>query len=162
MPLEPITELSDDDTKKPTTKPAPTAPTPKPAPKKVLPKKKATAKPAVDKGSKKTQKVVEPLAETKPDAEPATVELKILKKPSASTNTVKKRPACCATPDPDPTKVRAYKYLYHKKGMYGIKVDKREVLTAPDSGFTYYYTIIACRARLTRLLFAVRFPFVIY
>lgn len=123
MELPGVDQLSDDDKQAPL-KPVKEQPKKKPDPKpkpKTLPKApkakgkpKAEPKPAVLKrpasSMTESSNLPEPAAETElPEHTPTAP---VLKRPAAATN------------------LRAYKYMYHKKGMWGIKYQKREIVTA--------------------------------
>ena len=127
MPLAAITDLSDDERSPPKkddgVKPNPST------------KKDDGAKKVTEKPSKSTKKEGDPEPVVKPKAEPkpkvkATVKPKQEPAQKSSGSTLK-RPAAkvqLKKPAASVPARRAYKYLYHKKGMYGIKVDKKEVL----------------------------------
>lgn len=137
MELPCVDKLSDDDAVGEPVKPIPKlspAPkskakgSPKPKPKALSPKPKQSMKrPAAAEETIATEGVT--VSMKRPAAALETAGPKD-ESPDEPTPPPMKRPAA----DRLSTSERAYKYLYHKKGMWGIKLNKREMLTVRSLG----------------------------
>ena len=126
MPLQAIDQLSDEEQ----------APKPSPKAKEVgtppKPKAKGLKRPAASPSIHKR-----PAASTEPPPEPSEVveEGPVLKRPAASSALVDvgedaDPPDAAVAKKPSAKLIKAHKYLYHKLGKWGLKVNGRELLTA--------------------------------
>lgn len=122
MPADPVNSLSDEDAatlilgqEEPKKKPAAAKPKPKTAP--LAPPEKQTKvckRPATKSKKSEETEPANPQEEAEEEEEPA----------EEAPEPPKKRPAAA------PATIKCYKYMYHKKGMWGLKVNKHEQCTA--------------------------------
>ena len=121
MPLPSITSLSDDEAgpKPPAVAKGDATPAvaTTPAEDPPVPTPKAKSAPKKDKTVKTPKAKAEPVDKQRTGSS-------ALKRPAAAKSVLKK-PAASS-----PSVVKAYKYMYHKEGKYGIKFKGHEVMTA--------------------------------
>lgn len=136
MALDAITQLSDDDDAGPQ-KPVPKAtPTPKP---KGQPKNKASAKPKASlKRPAASPKRPESAEQSAGEQTPSTEQPQSAAEPPVK---VQKKPAS--------KDIKAYKYMYHTKKMWGIKVNGVEFATVGACSVHKFHGLSACSVRFT-------------